>query len=65
MLCVLCCSPIDQAVASVLLGSEPGLVLVSVSSGAEALEVVFGGAWLPDLVLMDVLLHDMVASEVG
>ncbi|KAF6254791.1 hypothetical protein COO60DRAFT_286934 [Scenedesmus sp. NREL 46B-D3] len=57
-------SPIDQAVASVLLDNEPGLRLVSVSSGAEALEVVFSGQWLPDLVLMDVLLQDMAASEV-
>jgi CheY-like chemotaxis protein len=52
-------------VASVLLGSEAGFNLVSVSSGAEALEVVFGGQWLPDIILMDVLLHDMMASEVG
>jgi CheY-like chemotaxis protein len=59
-----CCSPIDQAVASVLLGNEPGLRLLCVGSGAEALEVVFGGQWLPDLILMDVLLQDMVASEV-
>lgn len=57
-------SPIDQAVAGVRLGSEPGLLLACVSSGSEALEAVFGGKWLPDLVLMDVALHDAPASEV-
>ncbi|WIA10771.1 hypothetical protein OEZ85_010940 [Tetradesmus obliquus] len=58
-------SPIDQAVAGVRLGSEPGLLLACVSSGSEALEAVFGGKWLPDLVLMDVALHDAPASEVA
>ncbi|KAF8068337.1 Gyc88E [Scenedesmus sp. PABB004] len=63
---VLCvnASPIDQAVVSALLGGEASLSLAFAGSGQAALDAVLCGAWLPDVLLMDVALPDMRSSEV-
>lgn len=57
-------SPIDQAVMSALLNSEPGYKLASASTGRQALDMVLSAEWLPDIILIDVMLPDMKPSDV-
>ena len=51
--------PDIREIAGLALGLDPGLEVRLAGSGAEALEMVRGGAWRPDVVMLDVMMPVM------
>jgi CheY-like chemotaxis protein len=56
--------PMNAAVISILLETDPRFQLLVVGSGAEVLQYVAQAPHLPDIILLDVLLPDATGPEV-
>lgn len=56
--------PMNAAVISMLLETDPRFQLLVVGSGAEVLQYVAQAEHLPDIILLDVLLPDATGPEV-
>lgn len=61
MIRILCVDddPDIRTIAVMALGLDPGMEVRSVGSGAEALALLDGGGWRPDVVLLDVMMPGM------
>lgn len=51
--------PDIRTIAVMALGLDPGMEVRSAASGAEGLAVLDGGGWMPDVVLLDVMMPGM------
>ena len=51
--------PDIREVAALALGIDPEIVVQSAASGLEALDVLGGGGWTPDVILLDVMMPEL------